>query len=62
MTGAGTSVVVINGNRADRRTITLGIRGPRAIEVASGLAEGERIVAPFPSNLRDGARVRAVER
>jgi len=58
----GTSVVVINGNRADWRTITLGIRGPRAIEVASGLAEGERIVAPFPSNLRDGARVRAVER
>jgi len=57
----GTSLFVIKGDRAERRAITIGIRGARAIEVLSGLAEGERIAVPFPSGLRDGGRVRLVE-
>ena len=58
----GTTVFAIRGDRAERRAITVGIRGPRAIEVVSGLSEGERVVVPFPSPLRDGSRVRAIER
>jgi RND family efflux transporter MFP subunit len=58
----GTTVFAIRENRAERRAITIGIRGPRAIEVVSGLSEGERVVVPFPSPLRDGSRVRAIER
>jgi RND family efflux transporter MFP subunit len=58
----GTSVFVINGDRAERRAITIGIRGPRTLEVTSGLSEGERIAVPFPSGLRPGGRVRLVER
>jgi RND family efflux transporter MFP subunit len=58
----GTTVFAIHGDRAERRTITIGIRGPRAIEVAAGLSEGERVAVPFPPALRDGGRVRAVER
>ena len=54
----GTSVFVVKGERAERRAITVGIRGPRAIEVLSGLAEDERVAVPFPSALRDGGRVR----
>jgi len=57
----GTYVSVINGNHAERRPVTFGIRGTRAIEVLSGLTEGERIAVPFPTGLRDGARVRATE-
>src|SRR6185369_571522 len=33
----GTNVFVIKGERVERRAITLGIRGTRAIEVLSGL-------------------------
>jgi multidrug efflux pump subunit AcrA (membrane-fusion protein) len=58
----GTAVYAIEGDRARRRTIAIGLRGPRMIEVLSGLAAGERVVVPFPSQLRNGARVRAVER
>ena len=58
----GTNVFVIDGERAERRAVTIGIRGPRAVEVLSGLSEGERIAAPFPAALRPGGRVRAVER
>lgn len=58
----GVSTFVIADDRAARRSVAIGLRGPRMVEVASGLSEGERIVVPFPANLRDGARVRAVER
>ena len=58
----GTSVYAIDRDKARRRAIAIGLRGPRMIEVLSGLSAGERVVVPFPGNLRDGARVRAVER
>jgi RND family efflux transporter MFP subunit len=58
----GTSVFVINRGRAERRAITLGIRGTRAIEIVSGLVEGEQVAIPFPAALRSGAKVRIVER
>ena len=57
----GTNVVVINGERGERRAITVGIRGTRTIEVLSGLTEGERVALPFPTALRPGGRVRVIE-
>jgi RND family efflux transporter MFP subunit len=52
-------VFVIDGLRARRRKVETGIRGTRAIEIASGLKEGELVVAPVPAGLADGARVSA---
>jgi RND family efflux transporter MFP subunit len=54
----GTMVQVLDGGRVRRRTVEIGIRGTRSVEVLSGLAEGDRIVAPAQTDLVDGARVR----
>ena len=54
----GTSVFVIDGQRVRKRTIELGIRGTRAVEVLSGLAANEQVVSPAPTALADGRRVR----
>ena len=54
----GMSVFVIDGQRVRKRTIELGIRGTRAVEVLSGLAANEEVVSPVPTALADGRRVR----
>jgi RND family efflux transporter MFP subunit len=54
----GTTVAVIAGDRIERRTIELGIRGNRAVEVMAGLKEDERVASPVPGDLADGARIR----
>jgi multidrug efflux pump subunit AcrA (membrane-fusion protein) len=54
----GTSVFVIDGQRVQKRTIELGIRGTRAVEVLSGLAASEQVASPAPTTLADGRRVR----
>jgi RND family efflux transporter MFP subunit len=54
----GTNVFVIDGQRVRKRTIELGIRGTRAVEVLSGLAANEQVVSPAPTTLIDGRRVR----
>jgi RND family efflux transporter MFP subunit len=51
------AVYVVDGSRAVRRAVTVGIRGTQAVEILSGLKEGERVVAPIPSELTDGARI-----
>jgi len=51
--------LVIAGGRAERRPLELGLRGQGAVEVKSGLAEGEW-VAPPSARLQPGARARAV--
>jgi RND family efflux transporter MFP subunit len=51
------SVFVIDGNRLRRRQVGIGIRGTRAVEVASGLREGERVASPAPTGSTDGQRV-----
>jgi RND family efflux transporter MFP subunit len=58
----GTRVFVIDGDRARARPVEVGIRGARSVEIVSGLSDGERILAQPPDTLRDGQRVRAVER
>jgi RND family efflux transporter MFP subunit len=54
----GDAVFVIDGNRLRKREVKIGIRGTRAVEVLSGLKDGERVVAPAPTDLKDGERVR----
>jgi len=51
------SVFAIEDGFARTRLVTTGERGQAAVEVLSGLTEGEKLVSPVPSGLADGARV-----
>jgi RND family efflux transporter MFP subunit len=51
------SVFVVEDGTAHARMITTGRRGQDAVELLSGLSQGERIVSPVPAGLQDGARV-----
>jgi RND family efflux transporter MFP subunit len=51
------SVFVVEDGAAHIRMVTAGERRGDAVEMLSGVHEGERIVAPPPAGLRDGARV-----
>ena len=51
------SVFVIDNGVARNRLITVGKRHPDAVEVLSGLNQGEKVVSPIPSDLADGSRV-----
>jgi len=51
------SVFVVEDGCAHTRLVTIGERGPAAVEVLSGLSEGEKLVSPVPAGLSDGARV-----
>jgi RND family efflux transporter MFP subunit len=53
-------VFVVQGDRAELRMVTLGQAQAPWIEVLSGLAPNERIVAVQTSGLRDGGRVTVV--
>jgi membrane fusion protein, multidrug efflux system len=57
----GTTVLVVDGNRVRRRNVEIGIRAVRAVEITSGLNEGDRVASPVNSALADGRRVRAAE-
>jgi len=51
------SVFVIEDGFARNRLITTGKRQPDAVEVLSGLTEGEKVVSRLTSGLADGVRV-----
>ena len=51
------SVFVVTEAAARSRMITTGKRNAGAVEVLSGLTEGEKVVAPPPTGLSDGARI-----
>jgi RND family efflux transporter MFP subunit len=51
------SVFAIEDGCARSRLVTTGERRPAAVEVLSGLSEGETLVSPVPAGLTDGARV-----
>jgi RND family efflux transporter MFP subunit len=56
----GNSLFVISEGRAHQRKVEVGIRGTRAVEILSGLAEGKAVASPAPAELRDGGRVRVI--
>ena len=57
----GNAVFVLDGAHVRKREVKIGIRGTRAVEVLTGLADGERVASPAATDLADGARVRVVE-
>ena len=57
------TVLVSKEGRLERRTIEVGLRNWRFVEVNDGVREGERIVASFEGDaLEPGARVKEAER
>ena len=50
-------VFVVDNQTARARIVTLGDRAQNQVEVLSGLSAGERVVAPAPATLADGARL-----
>jgi len=51
------SVFAIEDGCARTRLVTIGERRQTAVEVLSGLNQGEKLVSPAPAGLTDGARV-----
>ena len=59
----GSAVFVLDGARVRKRTVEVGIRGTRNVEILSGIDAGDRVVSPVPpGELADGQRVRATMR
>lgn len=56
------AVFKVEGGRLRRVPVAIGIRGPRLVEVRSGLAAGDIVASPATSALRDGMRVRVQTR
>lgn len=53
----GGSLFVLDGEIARRREVKVGIRGASNTQIRQGLAETDRVIAPYPDDLADGARV-----
>ncbi len=56
-TGTETAVFVIRGQVVEQRAVKTGGTDGDRVEVISGLQSGERVVAPVPDILKDGAAV-----
>lgn len=52
------AVQVVEGGRAHRRPVEVGIRGTRMVEIRGGVGSDTRVVSPFRGELGDRARVR----
>jgi multidrug efflux pump subunit AcrA (membrane-fusion protein) len=57
-----TAVYVVDGGRAEQRTVTTGLSNDGQIEITSGLQAGETIVTAGQPNLTDDAKVEIVNR
>ncbi len=55
--GSDTTVFVVRGAVVEQRAIRTGGADGDRVEVISGLQSGERVVAPVPDTLKDGAAV-----
>lgn len=52
------AVFLVEGARASRRKVELGLRGTSFVEIVSGVSEGDRVVAPASAAITDGERIR----
>ena len=52
-------VLVLEGGRAARRDVVLGLRGEERVEVVKGLSEGEVVLLATPRQVPPGQRARA---
>jgi len=57
--GAHPWVFVVDGHRATRRAVALGLRGEGRVEILDGAAPGDRVISP-PAGVTPGERVRVV--
>jgi RND family efflux transporter MFP subunit len=57
----GNVLFVAERSSAQRRTVEVGIRGLRDVEILSGLGDDARVISPFPEALEDGARIRVTK-
>jgi HlyD family secretion protein len=53
-------VLAINGRRAERRLVQLGLRGDGRMEIVEGVAPGDRLVPAADLRVKTGDRVRAI--
>jgi len=60
-TGGSPWVLRVNGGRAERRAVELGLRGTGWVEIRSGLAPGDQVV-PAGAAIQPGERLRPVPR
>ncbi|MFM7302260.1 MAG: efflux RND transporter periplasmic adaptor subunit [Alphaproteobacteria bacterium] len=54
----GDHVFIAQGEVAKRRQVTVGVQGPRAVEIRQGLAAGDVVVLDPPQGLKDGQAIR----
>jgi hypothetical protein len=54
-------VFVVEGGKAVKKTVSLGIQNTTMIEVLAGLAEGEAVVIEGNYGLEEGATVQVLE-
>jgi HlyD family secretion protein len=54
-------VLVVVGDRAERREVRLGLRGQDAVEIVEGLTLEDRAIATTEAGIEPGMRVRARE-
>ena len=54
-------VFVVDGNKAQRREVQIGMRRPGFVEVVSGVNAGEKVVIEGTQKVRDGGAVRVAE-
>jgi RND family efflux transporter MFP subunit len=52
------AIFVVSGTRLRKRSVTIGIRGTRMVEILGGVQDGERVASPATASLVDGGRVR----
>ena len=59
--GDDTFVFVSQGEKVQKRKVTIGIRGDKRAEITEGLKQGERVVTTGAFGLGDGTRIKIVE-
>ncbi|KQW23436.1 RND transporter [Afipia sp. Root123D2] len=56
----GNSLFIIETDHARQRKVEIGIRGTGFVEIVKGVTEGELVVSPATTNIKDGSRVRSL--